>query len=1292
MGIQNQDGALFFASGIDNSGLRNDAKEASSIISGFSSDVVKDSEKMKSSVDGVGSSLKSLAGGISMGMIGKEILDTTAKFEKFGIVLRNTLGKDAGNDSLDMIAQFAATTPFQLDEVTAAFIKMANQGFVPTREEMVKLGDLASSTGKSFDQLTEALLDAQTGQFERLKEFGIKASANGDKVTFSFKEQQTTVDNTNSAIQKYILSLGDLKGVAGANAKISDSLTGQISNLEDKLAMMFNTIGTANKGVLYETVGLGSTLIENYEAIGKVILSMVGIYGTYKTAVFAVNAVNALQKEIAVQQMLANIGNTGATITLTTAQGLEAVAASAASRAQAALNATMLANPYVATAVAVAALAAGVYYLATRTTEAEKAHESLNKTAQDTENAIGGEVIQVNTLFARLKAAKKGTEEYKQAKDAIFSQYGQYLSKLGSEETALNNIALAQKTITNEVINTARARAMSTATSDNANNLAKKQGDILAEAKKLIDDKFGKDSKQSIDLFAQTKSVIQNGGTLNSSFLKKFDETIYQQAGQFGGTTSYVENKLKNLLGETNKANRLYEEVNKDLQVRFAHGEVTNTSKPKAPVSETPAQLKARLSAEKKAAAAAKREQDAADKLALRENDGEYNAKQDLKGLLVDLQNKTASLLLKSQEDNLQNRLAEIDLEKKEEIQKITEKEVAIIDAYNKAHRGDKKFKPLSTAPGDIQASLNTIDPDQELGNKLGAEEVKVTNAYGEKKKEATKKWGDEIQDLAAKYADERVQIEHDYNKEIQDLESKGLIAEAMKAATDRDKKISIVSKGLIEETDLYKAATDEQLQISKETTEKLIADIKKRIEADKTLTEKDKKGLLDKVDSTQMVKETSTGNPFTNLINGLNQYKKAKEKLATEKGKVSEDDYVKLEDAANKALSKTAATAATALQATGSILGSVVDGLDSLGVLNEEQKKMANDVINMVGGAANIAQGLATGNPVAVIQGAVGVLTSAFSLFDSKTRNADKLIKKDAEAIKELQKAYDNLKDSVEKAFSVEKSGLIKDESSNLQKQNELIKEQIAAEQSKGKKTDQSKIDAYNEQIEANLKTIEENKTAAIEALTGTDVMSAIDSFAEAYADAWASGEGAAKKSTDVVRNLIKTALVDYMKSQLQPQVTGIMKAIADAMSDGTISKQEQAAIDVLTNALDAKAAQYKNALDPYLADSKSGTTGQLTAATTEATASQLVGLWTMTSMDIRSIKEYLLYGVGLEQVKSADVSGLVGNILDETKKIQNNTAKTAENTTGLIETLDSLKEELEDIKNNTKVNNSRG
>jgi len=191
-------GNLWFKSGLDNTQLRRDVEQAQNHIKGLSDKVQSESSKMDSSFSSIGAGLATIGGTAAIGILGKQILDTTAKFEKFGIVLRNTLGDTQGNAALDMIASFAATTPFQLDEVTAAFIKMSNQGFVPTREEMVKLGDVASTTGKSFDQLTEALLDAQTGQFERLKEFGIKASAQGDKVTFSFREQRTTVDNTNT--------------------------------------------------------------------------------------------------------------------------------------------------------------------------------------------------------------------------------------------------------------------------------------------------------------------------------------------------------------------------------------------------------------------------------------------------------------------------------------------------------------------------------------------------------------------------------------------------------------------------------------------------------------------------------------------------------------------------------------------------------------------------------------------------------------------------------------------------------------------------------------------------------------------------------------------------------------------------------------------------------------------------------------------------------------------------------------------------------------------------------------
>jgi hypothetical protein len=193
----------------------------------------------------------------SLVSFGKSVIDTTAEFQKLEAVLGNTLGSNsAAATAMKQIAEFASTTPFAVDELTSSFVKLANQGFRPTMDEMRSLGDLASSTGKSFDQLAEAALDAFTGEFERLKEFGIKAKTEGDKVTFTFKGVKTQVDNTSDSIKNYILSLGNIEGVSGGMAKISATLGGQLSNLGDSFTQLQNNIGQLNSGALFTMVSL----------------------------------------------------------------------------------------------------------------------------------------------------------------------------------------------------------------------------------------------------------------------------------------------------------------------------------------------------------------------------------------------------------------------------------------------------------------------------------------------------------------------------------------------------------------------------------------------------------------------------------------------------------------------------------------------------------------------------------------------------------------------------------------------------------------------------------------------------------------------------------------------------------------------------------------------------------------------------------------------------------------------------------------------------------------------------
>ena len=142
-----------------------------------------------------------------------------------------------------MLQQLAADTPSSLQEWTEAYIKLVNRGVKPTSQELVNMGDLAASQGKSIDQLIEAILDAMTGENERLKEFGIKASKSGETTKFSFRGVTTEVRNSEDAIKDYLLSLGRVDGIAGSMAVQMQELEGIQSNLGDTMDAFFNKVG-----------------------------------------------------------------------------------------------------------------------------------------------------------------------------------------------------------------------------------------------------------------------------------------------------------------------------------------------------------------------------------------------------------------------------------------------------------------------------------------------------------------------------------------------------------------------------------------------------------------------------------------------------------------------------------------------------------------------------------------------------------------------------------------------------------------------------------------------------------------------------------------------------------------------------------------------------------------------------------------------------------------------------------------------------------------------------------------
>ena len=251
--------------------LKTEVDGISKSVTKSNDESIASTKKMSGAFSDVGKTLASVFAVDQLISFGKSILATTVEFQKMEAVLSTSLGSNsAAKAAMDQIVNFASTTPFQVNELTDSFVKLANRGFVPTMAQMRQMGDVASSVGKSFDQLTEAILDAQTGEFERLKQFGIKASAQGDVVQFTFKGITTEVAKSDKAIQEYLLSLGNLEGVAGSMEAIAATTGGAISNLEDNITQLFKNIGDSSSGFINWFVKDLNNVISSLRNMGEI--------------------------------------------------------------------------------------------------------------------------------------------------------------------------------------------------------------------------------------------------------------------------------------------------------------------------------------------------------------------------------------------------------------------------------------------------------------------------------------------------------------------------------------------------------------------------------------------------------------------------------------------------------------------------------------------------------------------------------------------------------------------------------------------------------------------------------------------------------------------------------------------------------------------------------------------------------------------------------------------------------------------------------------------------------------
>lgn len=208
---------------------------------------------LQKSVNGAKNSLKDIAKyavgfyAVAKGMgavsnAAKSFISTSAQFEQYETTLKSITGSSQkAKESMDWITDFTASTPFQLEQVTEAFVKMKAYGLDPMDGTLTTLGDTASAMGKDITQAVEAIADAVTGENERLKEFGIKASKSGDTIAYAWsdssgKARNIVIKNNKEIIQSTLNAIFNEKYV-GAMAEQSKTWNGIISNISDKWTM-----------------------------------------------------------------------------------------------------------------------------------------------------------------------------------------------------------------------------------------------------------------------------------------------------------------------------------------------------------------------------------------------------------------------------------------------------------------------------------------------------------------------------------------------------------------------------------------------------------------------------------------------------------------------------------------------------------------------------------------------------------------------------------------------------------------------------------------------------------------------------------------------------------------------------------------------------------------------------------------------------------------------------------------------------------------------------------------------
>ena len=1200
-----------------------------------------------------------LVGGVTvLKQLAAQVVRVRGEFQDMETAIETLVGKDMAGKLMPQIKEMAKISPLTMTDIVGAEKTML--GFNIEADKTIgylkAISDISMGNSQKFNSLTLAfsqmsaagrLLGQDLNQFINagFNPLQIIAEKTGKSIA-QLKEEMSKGAISAEMVQQAFLDATAAGGkFYNMSENASKTINGQISMMQDAMDAVFNELGTKTEGVIIKSIQTATRLIQNYEKVGKVLVGLVVTYGAYRTAVLLSTAATS-------KHTIAEIALTNVRI--------------AARKAQQLLNAAMMTNPYIALTTVVAGLAATMWALRDNTTAAEKAQKGYDAMKEQAAQKEKEHADAIQGLIDKVRDETQAETERFLALMALKNEYPSIFAQYDIESMKLADILELQKQIneenakrkktTNEESLAQYDKDIAKAEEDirNAPNMGAGSLAYLAEAQKRLETL--KASRDALLNDMKRTSIAEFTGSLASKSLEELQEYQKQlESGTFeldgnitdAATANTLKDSVNEAINAINEAKKKsysedYNQAKEDWEAAKKAFEEVNKDKEKYTTAEYNKRKTALETAEKNfknlgGDTSGKTDKNATqsynEQLAQQERvlDAQIKSDKERARTAEDMEMMVEQARISAMKDGEKKRQAQRELDNRKELQslerqkqeyieKTVEGEKAVFDAQEEQKaKNDEKYKKQTFDKEAAKKRIETTDPVVQQYTKV----IKYTEQR--QTQDATREdmdaWRNSMNAYLKEYGDyegKKLAITQEYEEKIAEatnLWDKGALTQKMKeelAALDIE-----ANKTTNSIAQLFGDMRDKSLS----ELEGIAAKGTEALEFLKGGQWDESKGKTLGISKETFEVWSKSPEKLEAIANALKDVEQSAESLRNPLDKITDGFKDLFKSAGDKNKFNAAFTQiAQGISEVTDAIGFVSDAIGSMGEAlgNETMGKISegiNSALNVAGETMAGAQAGAAFGPWGAAIGAVVGMTSSLVTELSKAKDAvhDAEIERLAKEVETLDKSYNSLDKSIEKAYSVDASNLIAQQNTLLEQKKTNLQLMIAEEQAK-KNVDDSQVAEWNAQIEEIDETIQSNKESAVEAIAGQSVMSAIDSFANAYADAWSNGADAAEASTKAVKNMLKNSLLEFLKGQLSDEVEAFNKKLAEVMSDGIIQPWEEEQLDALREKMDDEAQKYYEQTSKYWESTESSDTQQEASrrgyeTLSEDTGNELVG-----------------------------------------------------------------------------------